>query len=116
VTHDQISSEIIDADLDVTPLSLTFRQSDNPLSIVVYPNPAEDVASITIDGINVGVSAELSLYTTSGQMIYRSKRSLKDHRETWIIRRKDLGISSGLHYLTIQTDQDIVRRSIVFVD
>ncbi len=80
---------------------------DNPLSLVVYPNPFQDMLSISLDGVVQG-PLDLSLYNLQGRLVY-SERSYA--RENIVIRTDHL--ASGVYFLQLRTGHSIKSMKLV---
>jgi len=64
----------------------------------IYPNPASSVIKINLDQASEDQLLKIRLFNTSGMLLYQSE--IENHS---FLQLKDLGISSGVYFIRVQT-------------
>jgi len=80
----------------------------NAQAIPIYPNPVKEALRLDLKNINT-VDAQISIFNAAGQKVY--EENLDGNLESIKIPLK--GIHKGIHYLSIQTQQDFYSQSFV---
>ena len=75
--------------------------SNNIVNIIVYPNPAQDFISIT----NIDKNSLIKLFDSMGRLVVLSKNN--DN----VINTSNL--NSGIYYLSIEKDTNIISKKII---
>ena len=97
--------KIVSANNTVTKAEI-FPGSGN---VVVFPNPVQDEFSVLLKNMTEGV-LHLSLYNTSGQLVWRQRFGNFSGSDLFIIPSSNL--ASGSYWLRVNKDEDpeIIKR------
>jgi hypothetical protein len=83
---------------------------NNNVRVFVQPNPAHDITTVIIEGLN-GETGELSVINTDGQALYFEKVSTSEKRIS-----KKIGLenfASGIYIIQVRTSAGIVNKKLV---
>ena len=72
------------------------------MEITVYPNPSRDIATFTIEGLELSETLTFRLYSSSGQLLRQQQ-----HRGAGF----DFGrgeLSEGLYFYTLETAEGLL--------
>ena len=77
--------------------------------VTVYPNPATDHITISVDNAEEFMQFNVRLYNINGMLVYQGLNSNND-----IIDLGNLGLNSGIYFVHIETDDFVEIVKIIF--
>lgn len=95
--------------LSFSGVGLDELNSRNNLEI--YPNPTNDIFTLTVDGLNAGEEFTYFVYTSYGKEVYREIATSKSDRYQKIIDMSDF--KAGIYFVNIQTDNGNITKKVI---
>lgn len=75
------------------------------VQILVFPNPAQNTATIQVSGLTGSRQCEVSLYSADGKKVYSFSRMTDEWQNNWEINTEEL--PNGLYHLLVNTPEGI---------
>lgn len=97
-----------------SPVSVEENESDD-FNVLVYPNPARDILNLKISHDEIINSAEIDMYSLSGQLIY-SKYLGDFSGEIITINLSEFTISRGEYILVIKSANNILATKPIIIE
>ncbi len=97
------SSRIFEVYIQTSPIGMAEIKVTEPATLLVYPNPANDIISIEVSSMGKE-NVDVLLLNSQGVIIekYFSAKSFSGSKK---ITKNSSSLSSGLYYIALQTDK-----------
>lgn len=83
--------------------SVSTQDYNTNISVVVYPNPTDDITYITINNTSINNDLQLSLYDISGKIIYQQELKNNMGNNTFAFQTSDL--AAGVYFIQVSSQK-----------
>ncbi len=100
-----VLSRIVTEDMEERDISLSFSKAQTSASSMsIAPNPFSNRANIIYDSNKPG-QASLSIYNSNGVLLYNKQLFVRKGKNAIILDRNEIGLSRGVFYFVIETEE-----------
>lgn len=95
---------------DINVYSATGIKENNSASLLIYPNPTRDLATIEIDAKNASM-AQIQIFNTLGEVVYNSSSWINTGKNTLDINTS--AFSNGIYFVNIKMQDGVINQSLI---